>query len=69
MKPDWSAVSQDKQQRRKQAAERPVAEKLRVLERLRDRNAQIKQAAAQASRERSEARTAGVRLRKRPQDP
>lgn len=49
MKLDWSAVSHDKQQHRKKAAERPIAEKLRVLERLRDRTAQIKRAVTTAS--------------------
>lgn len=63
MKLDWSAVSHDKQQHRRQAAERPIAEKLRVLERLRDRTVQIKQAAAQA------ARAADVGSSRRPQDP
>jgi hypothetical protein len=46
MKLDWSAVNRDKQTHREKAAERPIAEKLRTLERLRDRAAAIKRAVA-----------------------
>jgi hypothetical protein len=38
----------DKQLQRQHAADRPIAEKLRMLERLRDRDAQIKRAVAKA---------------------
>lgn len=46
MKLDWSTVDRDKQTHREKAAERPIAEKLRTLERLRDRTAAIKRAVA-----------------------
>jgi len=46
MKLTWSDISRDKQQHRDGAAARPIAEKLRVLERLRERDAEIKRAAA-----------------------
>lgn len=48
MKLDWSDVRRDKKKHREQAAARPIAEKLRVLERLRDRAAEIKRAAENA---------------------
>jgi hypothetical protein len=39
----------EKQAQRQQAAARPIAEKLRMLESLRDRDAQIKRAVAKAN--------------------
>ncbi len=48
MKLTWSDVQRDKKKHRDEAAARPIAEKLRVLERLRDRDAAIKRAAATA---------------------
>ena len=39
----------DKHLQRQQAADRPIAEKLRMLERFRDRDAQIKRAVAKAN--------------------
>lgn len=46
----------EKQAQRQQAAARPIAEKLRMLERLRDRDAQIKRAVEKANSARSGAR-------------
>lgn len=50
MKFTWTSVLSDKQAQRDHAADRPIAEKLRVLERLRDRAAVIKRAANKASK-------------------
>jgi len=41
----WSSVLQEKHRQREEAAERSIAEKLRVLEQLRERDAEIKRAA------------------------
>lgn len=46
----------EKKAQRQQAAARPIAEKLRMLESLRDRNAQIKRAVEKANSARSGAK-------------
>jgi hypothetical protein len=49
MRHDWATIDRDKKKSRAQAADRPIVEKLRVLDRLRDRAAEIKRAAANAA--------------------